>query len=144
MATNNRPGSESNSIRPLDSNSQLVIDAIVSNTLQRGVQSTTTVAQPLHNNFTQSSHIPGAIGTAKSANIDGVASIIQSKYEQNLRVVEKLFEEKKAMEERMKVMEAELRRTQASSILLKENSTGEESAESIPAPPTYGPRPIIM
>ena len=139
VASNSRPGSESKSIRPLDSNSQLVIDAIVSNTMQRGIQSTTTVAQPLNDNLTQSSPISNAVGADfREANIDGVASIIQSKYEQNLRVVERLFDEKKAMEARMKAMEAELRRSQTSSAELKENSIGEESAESIPAPPTYG------
>ena len=131
MATKNGPMPVSKSILPVDLNSQLVIDAIVSNSVHQNRDHITADEQSLNNNFTQSGPIVD--------NINNVAAIIQSKYEQNLRVVERLFEEKRTMEARMKAMEAELKKSQTSSAVLKENSTGEVSTESLPAPPTYGP-----
>ena len=138
MATKNGPISVSKSIIPVDSNSQLVIDAIVSNSVQNRDLGTVD-EQPLKNNFMQPSPISQTISIDREDRINNVAAIIQSKYEQNLRVVERLFEENKTMEARMKAMEAELRKSQPSSAILKEDSIGEVSAESFPAPPTYGP-----
>lgn len=134
MATKNGPMPVSKSILPVDLNSQLVIDAIVSNSVHQNRDHITADEQSLNNNFTQSGPI-----VDREDNINNVAAIIQSKYEQNLRVVERLFEEKRTMEARMKAMEAELKKSQTSSAVLKENSTGEVSTESLPAPPTYGP-----
>lgn len=138
MATKNGPISVSKSIIPVDSNSQLVIDAIVSNSVQNRDLGTVD-EQPLKNTFMQPSPNSQTIAIDREDRINNVAAIIQSKYEQNLRVVERLFEEKKTMEARMKAMEAELRKSQTSSAILKEDSVEEVSAESFPAPPTYGP-----
>lgn len=103
----------------LDAGSQIVLDALINNT--RRMEET----------------IKPKVTEGNTVEMDKLAATIQAKYEENLRVVEKLFAEKKAMEKKMASMEAEIRRSLTSSSVLTGAGPIPTEEES-PAPPSYG------
>jgi hypothetical protein len=116
---NAEPTTQKNQV---DQDSQRLINTLVSNST-----SVPSLGELYPSNAVDATQTKRA---TTSSVIEETAAIVCSKYEENLRVVEKLFMEKKAMEKRMQLLEMKLERRDTI-------ERHDVEAEEVP-PPRYG------